>query len=87
MKLKSLGATALLGLSLVMLSGCDQAEKSAQQLLGKASESVKQVIDDTHQAAEQALSDATKGLIAPPERKQDNEEQEDNTPESTSQET
>ena len=87
MKLKSLGATALLGLSLVMLSGCDQAEKSAQQLLGKASESAKQVIDDTHQAAEQALSDANKGLIAPPERKQDNEEQEDNTPESTSQET
>ena len=33
------------------------------------------------------LSDATKGLIAPPERKKDNEGQEDNTPESTSQET
>ncbi|MFK3824269.1 hypothetical protein ACI2KL_18960 [Pseudomonas yamanorum] len=93
MKLNSLGATALLGLSLVMLSGCDQAEKSAQQLLGKATESAKQVIDDTHQAAEQALSDATKGLIAPPEGKQDKQdkqdkqEQQDNKPESTSQET
>ncbi|NWC95678.1 MULTISPECIES: hypothetical protein [unclassified Pseudomonas] len=87
MKLNSPGATALLALSLVMLSGCDQAEKSAQQLLGKATESAKQVIDDTHQAAEQALSDATKGLIAPPQGKQDKEEPEDNTPESTSQET
>ncbi|MDY7533972.1 hypothetical protein RGV33_20215 [Pseudomonas sp. Bout1] len=84
MKLNSLGATALLALSLVMLSGCDQAEKSAQQLLGKATESAKQVIDDTHQAAEQALSDATKGLIAPP---QSEEEQERKKPEPASQET
>eukprot|EP00659_Diplonema_papillatum_P021743 gene21743-33457_t len=63
-----------------MLSGCDQAEKSAQQLLGKATESAKQVIDDTHQAAEQALSDATKGLIAPPQGKPDKPEQEDSKP-------
>ena len=46
MKFKS---TALLIASLLVLAGCDQAEKSAQQLMGKA--------------AEQALSDATGGLI------------------------
>ncbi|SDU90151.1 hypothetical protein [Pseudomonas mucidolens] len=83
MKLNSIGAASLLALSLVMISGCDQAEKSAQQLLGKASESAKQAIDETHKAAEQALSEATQGLIAP---KEDEEEQR-NTPETTSQET
>ncbi|WP_085718715.1 hypothetical protein [Pseudomonas sp. B28(2017)] len=59
MKLKT---TALLITSLLVLAGCDQAEKSAQQLMGKAAESAKQAIDDTHKAAEQALSDATGGL-------------------------
>ncbi|MBX9405874.1 hypothetical protein K5E40_09300 [Pseudomonas baetica] len=49
--------------SLLVLAGCDQAEKSAQQLMGKAAESAKQAIDDTHKAAEQALSEATGGLI------------------------
>lgn len=83
MKLNFLGTTSLLALSLVLISGCDQAEKSAQQLLGKASESAKQAIDETHQAAEQALSEATQGLIAPKE----DEEQQRTTPESTSQET
>ena len=39
MKLNSLGAAALLALSLVVVSGCDQVEKSAQQVLGKATES------------------------------------------------
>lgn len=53
----------------------------------RATESAKQVIDDTHQAAEQALSDATKGLIAPPQGKPDKPEQEDSKAESTSQET
>jgi vacuolar-type H+-ATPase subunit H len=61
MKLKT---TALLIASLLILSGCDQAEKSAQQLMGKAAESAKQAIDNTHKAAEQALSDATGGLIS-----------------------
>ena len=42
MKLNSLGAPSLLALSLVMISGCDQVEKSAQQVLGKATESAKQ---------------------------------------------
>lgn len=59
MKVKT---TALLIASLLVLAGCDQAEKSAQQLMGKAAESAKQAIDDTHKAAEQALSDATGGL-------------------------
>ncbi|AIG01839.1 putative lipoprotein [Pseudomonas fluorescens] len=75
MKLKSLGAASLLALSLVMISGCDQVEKSAQQVLGKASESAKQAIDDTHKAAEQALSEATQGLISP-EKKDDQETKE-----------
>ena len=60
MKLKT---TGLLIASLLVLAGCDQAEKSAQQLMGQAAEAAKQAIDDTHKAAEQALSDATGGLI------------------------
>lgn len=63
-----LTATALLITSLLVLTGCDQAEKSAQQLMSKASESAKQAIDDTHKAAEQALSDATGGLISKKEQ-------------------
>ena len=75
MTLNSLGAASLLALSLVMTSGCDQVEKSAQQVLGKATESAKQAIDDTHKAAEQALSEATQGLISP-QKKDDQEEKE-----------
>ena len=75
MKLNSLGAASLLALTLVMISGCDQVEKSAQQVLGKATESAKQAIDDTHKAAEQALSEATHGLISP-QKKDDQEENE-----------
>ena len=58
MKLNSLGAASLLALSLIGVSGCDQVEKSAQQVLGKATESAKQAIDDTNKAAQQALSEA-----------------------------
>lgn len=75
MKLNSLGAASLLALSLVVISGCDQVEKSAQQVLGKATESAKQAINDTHKAAEQALSEATNGLINP-QKKDDQEEKE-----------
>nr|WP_314569813.1 hypothetical protein [uncultured Pseudomonas sp.] len=75
MKLNALGAASLLALSLVVISGCDQVEKSAQQVLGKATESAKQAIDDTHKAAEQALSEATNGLINP-QKKDDQEEKE-----------
>ncbi|WP_348749273.1 hypothetical protein [Pseudomonas rhodesiae] len=83
MKLNSFGAASLLALSLVVIAGCDQVEKSAQQVIGKASESAKQVIDDTQKAAEQALSEATQGLINP-EKKDD---QADEAAESNSQET
>lgn len=65
MKLKT---TALLITSLLVLAGCDQAEKSAQQLMGKAAESAKQAIDDTHKVAEQALSEATSGLTSKKEQ-------------------
>ncbi|WP_353631604.1 hypothetical protein ABVN18_20810 [Pseudomonas canadensis] len=82
MKLNSLGATSLLALTLVVISGCDQVEKSAQQVLGKATESAKQAIDDTHKAAEQALSEATNGLINP----QNKDDQEDKESESNSKE-
>ncbi|MCB2252298.1 hypothetical protein KTQ74_10355 [Pseudomonas chlororaphis] len=61
-------AASLLALSLIAVAGCDQAEKSAQQLLGKAAENAKQAIDDTHKAAEQALSDATQGLTGKQEK-------------------
>ncbi|MEB2649091.1 hypothetical protein EJ576_23480 [Pseudomonas sp. C 49-2] len=82
MKLNSLGAASLLALTLVVISGCDQVEKSAQQVLGKATESAKQAIDDTHKAAEQALSEATNGLINP----QKKDDQEDKESESNSKE-
>lgn len=82
MKLNSLGAASLLALSLVMISGCEQVEKSTQQVLGKATESAKQAIDDTQKAAEQALSEATNGLINP----QKKDDQEDEASESNSKE-
>ncbi|KAA6180983.1 MULTISPECIES: hypothetical protein [Pseudomonas] len=82
MKLNSLCAASLLALSLVVVSGCDQVEKSAQQVMGKATEQAKQVIDETHKAAEQALSEATQGLISP-EKKDD---QPENAPQSDSKE-
>ncbi|MFV9652814.1 hypothetical protein ACK129_29475 [Pseudomonas citrulli] len=83
MKLNSLGVASLLALSLVMVSGCDQVEKSAQQVMGKATESAKQAIDDTQKAAEQALSEATNGLINP----QKKDDQEENESESNTKET
>ena len=68
MKLKT---TALLIASLLVLAGCDQAEKSAQQLMGQAAEAAKQAIDDTHKDAEQALRDPTGNLISKKEPKYD----------------
>lgn len=79
MTLKTVGATSLLVLSLLVVAGCDQAEKSAQQLMGKAAESAKQAIDDTHKAAEQALSDATQGLISNKEKPADDAEQKESS--------
>jgi vacuolar-type H+-ATPase subunit H len=74
MKLKT---TALLITSLLVLAGCDQAEKSAQQLMGKAAETAKQAIDDTHKAAEQAISDAARGLISKKEAPGEDKEKTD----------
>ena len=78
MKLRT---TALLIASLLVLAGCDQAEKSAQQLMGKAAESAKQAIDDTHKAAEQALSDATGNIIGKKESDADDEKAESSSQE------
>ncbi|MBJ2349140.1 MULTISPECIES: hypothetical protein [Pseudomonas] len=84
MMYRNLGLAALLSLSSVALVGCEQAEKSAQQLAQQlkeqAVETAKQAIDDTHKAAEQALSDATGGLISPKKApEEDAEESETST--------
>ncbi|MBF8746944.1 MULTISPECIES: hypothetical protein [Pseudomonas putida group] len=70
--LKSIGTPLVLALALFSLAGCDQAEKSAQQMLDQAAETAKQAIDKTNDAAQQALSDAigndgTKAKAAEPE--------------------
>lgn len=78
MMIKKTGGVLLIA-SALLLGGCDQAEKAAQQALSKTAEAAKQAIDDTHKAAEQALSDATGGLI---ERKK---EKPDDEPEASSQ--
>ncbi|MDF0731662.1 hypothetical protein P0Y43_13160 [Pseudomonas entomophila] len=58
LQLKSIGTPLVLALALFAMAGCDQAEKSAQQMLDQAAESAKQAIDKTNEAAQQALSDA-----------------------------
>lgn len=82
MTYKSLGLAALLVMSVTTLAGCEQAEKSAQQLMGQAAETAKQSIDDTHKAAEQAISEATGGLISPKKKPAD-EADETQTPTKT----
>lgn len=57
--IKSIGTPLVLVLALFAMSGCDQAEKSAQQMLNQAAETAKQAIDKTNEAAQQALSEAT----------------------------
>ncbi|MBC3361988.1 hypothetical protein [Pseudomonas sp. SWRI154] len=78
MTYKSLGLAALLSLSSLALVGCEQAEKSAQhlaeQLKEQAVETAKQAIDDTHKAAEQAISELSGGLISPKEEPEDDAE-------------
>jgi len=75
MTYRSLGLAALLAMSSLALAGCEQAEKSAQhlaeQLKEQAVETAKKAIDDTHKAAEQALSEATGGLISPKKKPAD----------------
>ncbi|AVU76408.1 hypothetical protein FHJ31_13190 [Pseudomonas sp. Fig-3] len=75
MTYKTLGLAALLAVSSIALVGCEQAEKSAQQLMGQAAETAKQAIDDTHKAAEQAISEATGGLISPKKKPADEAEE------------
>ncbi|MCO7516479.1 hypothetical protein NJF44_16265 [Pseudomonas guariconensis] len=58
LQLKSIGTPLVLVLALFTMAGCDQAEKSAQQMLDQAAESAKQAIDKTNDAAQQALSEA-----------------------------
>ncbi len=74
MKLNALTAASLLALSALLLTGCDQAEKSAHQLMGKAAETARQAIDDTHKAAEKALSDATGNIVGHKEKPADDSE-------------
>ncbi|MFJ4153404.1 hypothetical protein ACIPZF_01140 [Pseudomonas sp. NPDC089752] len=77
LQFKSIGTPLVLALALFSLAGCDQAEKSAQQMLDQAAKSAKQAIDDTNKAAQDALSDAigTEGQKAkdaePQEKTQD----------------
>jgi F0F1-type ATP synthase epsilon subunit len=56
---KSIGTPLVLVLALFAISGCEQAEKSAQQVLNQAAQSAKEAIDKTNEAAQQALSEAT----------------------------
>lgn len=58
LQLKSIGTPLVLALALFTMAGCDQAEKSAQQMLDQAAESAKKAIDQTNDAAQQALSEA-----------------------------
>jgi len=60
--MNKLMSATLLASSLLVLAGCDQAEKSAKQLLGTATESAKQALDETHDAATKALDAAAQEL-------------------------
>ena len=74
MKIKQTGVAVLLVAGLILMTGCDQAEKAAQQMLSKTAESAKQAIDDTHKAAEQALSEATGGQVGKEQPEQQRKE-------------
>lgn len=54
---KSIGTPLVVVLAALTMSGCEQAEKSAQLMLDQAAESAKQAIDETNKAAQQALSE------------------------------
>lgn len=75
MSFKPLGSAIVLALSMLTLAGCEQAEKSAQQVLDKAAQSAKQAIDDTHKAAEQALSDVAGSGVGKDEKTDDSAKQ------------
>ncbi|MGG5288779.1 hypothetical protein [Pseudomonas shirazensis] len=61
LQLKSIGTPLVLALALMSLAGCEQAEKSAQQVIDQAAQSAKQAIDKTNDAAQQALNDVIGG--------------------------
>ncbi|WP_166360228.1 hypothetical protein [Pseudomonas akapageensis] len=61
-ELKSIGTPLVLMAALMAVSGCDQAEKTAQTMLNQAAESAKQAIDETNKAAQQALHSANQEL-------------------------
>lgn len=71
LQFKSIGTPLVLLLAMFAISGCDQAEKSAQQMLNQAAETAKQAIDQTNEAAQQALSDATGSKADSSEKKSD----------------
>ncbi|WP_455809009.1 hypothetical protein [Pseudomonas koreensis] len=58
---KALYAVLLSG-SLLVVAGCDQLESSTKQMVNAAADSAKQVVDDTHKAATQALDEARQEL-------------------------
>ena len=75
---KSIGTPLVMALALLAMSGCEQAEKSAQQVLNQAAQSAKEAIDKTNDAAQQALSDATGSPLAKkPDEAQDKPERDD----------
>ncbi|HKS15553.1 MAG TPA: hypothetical protein VJS90_21195 [Pseudomonas sp.] len=57
LQFKSIGTPLVVLLAVLTMTGCEQAEKSAQQVLDQAAESAKQAIDQTNKAAQQALND------------------------------
>ncbi|KTB93227.1 hypothetical protein AO073_05145 [Pseudomonas syringae ICMP 11293] len=58
---KALYAVLLSG-SLLVVAGCDQLESSTKQVVNAAADSAKQVVDDTHKVATQALDEARQEL-------------------------
>jgi len=77
LQLKSIGTPLVLALAVFTLAGCDQAEKSAQQMLDQAAQSAKQAIDKTNEAAQQALSDAIGSEGQPPKDAEKHEKTQD----------
>ncbi len=68
MKHPSIMTASLLIATFLLLGGCDQAQKSAQQLVGRAAEAARQTLDDTHKAADQALSEVIEKLPLNPSK-------------------
>ena len=78
LQFKSIGTPLVVLLAALTMTGCEQAEKSAQVVLDQAAESAKQAIDQTNKAAQQALND-TLGTEPgkPPRKAEDDTETQD----------